>query len=89
MASEHLGTGVKINWPLMVAGPGFGLGFAVRSERHGAIRGSRGEFFWSGMAGTFFLIDPVEGPVRGIHDAGPRQREYICNWCATVYAAVE
>jgi len=45
----------------MQAGHGFGLGFAVRTHDGMApFPGSRGNFFWSGMAGTFFWIDPKE-----------------------------
>src|SRR4029078_7471972 len=60
MASDHLGAHVKVDSPLMPAGHGFGLGFAVRTARGMApFPGSVGQFFWSGMAGTFFWIDPV------------------------------
>ena len=45
----------------MPAGHGFGLGFAVRTHQGMApFPGSVGQFFWSGMAGTFFWIDPAK-----------------------------
>jgi CubicO group peptidase (beta-lactamase class C family) len=43
------------------AGNGFGLGFAVGLDTaDGQISGTPGQCFWSGAAGTFFWIDPVE-----------------------------
>ena len=73
MASDHLSAGVKVDSPLMPPGHGFGLGFAVRTHRGVApFPGSLGQFFWSGMAGTFFFIDPAEELFTGVHDAGPR-----------------
>ena len=61
MASDHLGPHVKIQGDLVPAGHSFGLGFAVRTEQGiASFAGSVGQFFWSGMGGTFFWIDPVE-----------------------------
>jgi len=43
------------------AGYGFGLTFAVnRGPEHTASIGSKGEYNWSGAAGTTFWIDPEE-----------------------------
>ena len=71
---------MKINSPLMPPGHGFGLGFAVRTHRGIApFPGSLGQFFWSGMAGTFFLIDPAEDLFAVFMMQGPGQREYIRN----------
>jgi CubicO group peptidase (beta-lactamase class C family) len=43
------------------AGTGFGLGFAVGLDTADAqISGTPGQYYWSGAAGTFFWIDPVE-----------------------------
>jgi CubicO group peptidase (beta-lactamase class C family) len=43
------------------AGNGFGLGFAVRLDTaDGQVSGTPGQYSWSGAAGTFFWIDPVE-----------------------------
>ncbi len=78
MASDHLGPGVKVDSPLMPAGHGFGLGFAVRTDPGMApFPGSVGEFFWSGMAGTFFWIDPSEDMFAVFMMQGPGQRQYI------------
>jgi len=91
MASDHLGPNVKVDSPLMPAGHGFGLGFAVRTHQGMApFPGSLGQFFWSGMAGTFFWIDPVEDMFAVFMMQGPGQREYIRSMVRNlVYAAVE
>ena len=78
MASNHLAPSVKVDSPLMPAGHGFGLGFAVRTHDGLApFPGSAGEFFWSGMAGTFFWIDPKEDLFAVFMMQGPGQRQYI------------
>jgi CubicO group peptidase (beta-lactamase class C family) len=78
MASNHLAPSVKVDSPLMPAGHGFGLGFAVRTHDGLApFPGSPGEFFWSGMAGTFFWIDPKEDLFAVFMMQGPGQRQYI------------
>ena len=90
MASDHLGPKVKVESPLMPAGHGFGLGFAVRTDQGMApFPGSLGQFFWSGMAGTFFWIDPAEDMFAVFMMQGPGQREYIRSMLRNlVYAAV-
>jgi CubicO group peptidase (beta-lactamase class C family) len=91
MASNHLASSVKVDSPLMPAGHGFGLGFAVRTGAGLApFTGSAGQYFWSGMAGTFFWIDPVEDLFAVFMMQGPGQREYIRSMLRNaVYAAVE
>jgi len=91
MASDHLGAHIKVDSPLMPAGHGFGLGFSVRTDAGLApFPGSPGQFFWSGVAGTFFFIDPVEEMFVVFMMQGPGQREYIRNLLRDmVYAAVE
>ena len=91
MASDHLGPKVKVDSPLMPAGHGFGLGFAVRTQPGMApFAGSVGQFFWSGMAGTFFWIDPAEDMFAVFMMQGPGQREYIRSLLRNlVYATVE
>jgi CubicO group peptidase (beta-lactamase class C family) len=43
------------------AGYGFGLGLSVQLDTaDGQVSGTPGQYFWSGAAGTFFWIDPVE-----------------------------
>ncbi|WJR81085.1 serine hydrolase domain-containing protein [Bradyrhizobium sp. NP1] len=91
MASDHLGPRVKINGTLLSAGHGFGLGFAVRTQ--GGIApfpGSVGQYFWSGIGGTFFWIDPAEELFAVFMSQGPGQREYTRTLVRNlVYAAVE
>jgi CubicO group peptidase (beta-lactamase class C family) len=91
MASDHLGPEVRVDSPLMPPGHGFGLGFAVRT--HAGIApfpGSLGQFFWSGMAGTFFWIDPKEDLFAVFMMQGPGQRQYTRSLLRDlVYAAVE
>jgi CubicO group peptidase (beta-lactamase class C family) len=42
-------------------GYGFGLGFAVRRQDGiAALAGSAGDYYWSGVYGTYFWIDPRE-----------------------------
>jgi CubicO group peptidase (beta-lactamase class C family) len=91
MASDHLGPDVKVDSPLMPPGHGFGLGFAVRTQGGIApFAGSVGQFFWSGMAGTFFWIDPVEDLFAVFMSQGPGQRQYTRTLVRNlVYAAIE
>jgi CubicO group peptidase (beta-lactamase class C family) len=52
--------------------------------------GSLGEFFWSGMAGTYFWIDPKEDLFAVFMMQGPGQRQYTRVLVRNlVYAAVE
>jgi CubicO group peptidase (beta-lactamase class C family) len=91
MASDHLGPDVKVDSPLMPPGHGFGLGFAVRTQGGIApFMGSVGQFFWSGMGGTFFWIDPVEDLFAVFMSQGPGQRMYTRTLARNlVYAALE
>jgi CubicO group peptidase (beta-lactamase class C family) len=92
MTSDHLGSGVKIQaGALMQPGIGFGLGFAVRTHDGLApFPGSVGQYFWSGMGGTFFWIDPKEELFAVFMSQGPGQREYTRTLVRNlVYAAVD
>jgi CubicO group peptidase (beta-lactamase class C family) len=91
MASNHLAPGVKAESYLLPPGHGFGLGFAVRTDEGLApYAGSVGQFFWSGVAGTFFWIDPKEDLFAIFLSQGPGQREYFRTLVRSlVYAAVE
>ena len=91
MASDHLGPAVRLQSHLVPAGHSFGLGFAVRTHQGMApFAGTLGQFFWSGMAGTFFWIDPKEELFAVFMSQGPGQREYFRNLVRSlVYAAVE
>ena len=80
MTADHLGdTPVfsKASRDLLPAGHGFGLGFAVRKTLGMApVPGSVGSYFWGGMAGTTFFIDPAEGLLACLMLQAPNQREY-------------
>jgi CubicO group peptidase (beta-lactamase class C family) len=91
MASNHLAPNVRVQGTLVPPGHGFGLGFAVRThEGIAPFAGSVGQFFWSGMAGTFFWIDPKEELFVVFMSQGPGQREYFRTLLRSlVYAAVE
>jgi CubicO group peptidase (beta-lactamase class C family) len=92
MTSDHLGPGVKIQaGKLMQPGIGFGLGFAVRTQEGMApFPGPVGHYFWSGMGGTFFWVDPKEELFAVFMSQGPGQREYTRTLVRSlVYAAVE
>ncbi len=91
MASDHLGPYVKIQGTLVPPGHGFGLGFAVRTHQGIApFPGSVGQFFWSGVAGTFFWIDPVEELFAVFMSQGPGQRDYTRTLVRNgVYAALD
>ncbi len=91
MASDHLGPHVVTNGTLLSPGHGFGLGFAVRREAGIApFPGSVGQFFWSGIAGTFFWIDPKEDLFVVFMTQGPGQRDFTRTLVRDlVYAAVD
>ncbi len=65
MTSDHLGDKVVNRLAQTMdpafAGYGFGLGFAVRKEQGlSAANGTAGDYYWSGVYGTYFWNDPVE-----------------------------
>jgi CubicO group peptidase (beta-lactamase class C family) len=76
MTADHLGpiTGAP---DLLVPGYGFGLGFAVRLHAGIAtMPGSVGQYFWGGLAGTTFWVDPAENLFAILLIQAPGQREY-------------
>jgi CubicO group peptidase (beta-lactamase class C family) len=91
MASDHLDPTVKIQGTLTQAGHSFGLGFGVRTQAGIApFSGSVGQFFWSGMGGTFFWIDPKEDLFALFMSQAPGQRVYTRTLVRNlVYAAIE
>ncbi len=85
MASDHLPPGVGYGdtarprfgalAPVPEMGYGFGLGFAVRTAPgRSPVPGSVGEFFWGGVTGTYFWIDPQEQLIAVLMAAAPDQR---------------
>ena len=76
MTSDHLG---PIPGLADFTGPGlgFGLGYAVRLQPGiAAYQGSKGNFFWGGMAGTRFFVDPSEQLFAVLMLQAPGQREH-------------
>jgi CubicO group peptidase (beta-lactamase class C family) len=76
MTADHLGpiTGAP---DLLVPGYGFGLGFAVRLHAGiASMPGSIGQYFWGGLAGTTFWVDPAENLFALMLIQAPGQREY-------------
>ncbi len=80
MTSDHLGS-IPVNSgasrELLPLGYGFGLGFAVRKETGLATEpGSVGAYYWGGMAGTTFFVDPAEDLFACLMLQAPNQREH-------------
>jgi CubicO group peptidase (beta-lactamase class C family) len=76
MTADHLGsiTGAP---DLLLPGYGFGLGFAVRLHAGIAhVPGSVGQYFWGGLAGTTFWVDPAEELFAIMLIQAPGQRDY-------------
>jgi CubicO group peptidase (beta-lactamase class C family) len=76
MTADHLGsmTGAP---DLLVPGYGFGLGFAVRLHTGiSQVPGSIGQYYWGGLAGTTFWVDPAEQLFAILLIQAPGQREY-------------
>jgi CubicO group peptidase (beta-lactamase class C family) len=76
MTADHLGpiTGAP---DLLLPGHGFGLGFAVRlSAGIAPVPGSIGQYFWGGLAGTTFWVDPSEELFALLLIQAPGQRDY-------------
>jgi CubicO group peptidase (beta-lactamase class C family) len=77
MTADHLGpiTGAP---DLLLPGYGFGLGFAVRLQPGIAhVPGSVGQYFWGGLAGTTFWVDPAEELFAIMMIQAPGQRDYF------------
>src|SRR5579883_3064369 len=100
MTSDHLPPDVRYGAttrerfgalaPVPEMGYGFGLGFAVRKETgRSPVPGSVGEYFWGGVTGTYFWIDPAERLITVLMMQAPDQRlhyRYLIR--ALVYAAI-
>lgn len=91
MTTDHL-AGVVAPGPYYLPGPGygFGLGFAVRREAGGSpFQGSPGEYYWGGVAGTAFWVDPSEKMFVVFMMQSPPQRvHYRSMLREMIYAAI-
>lgn len=91
MTANHLSSDVVIGSDLLPPGYGFGLGFAVRTAQGlSAGPGSIGQYFWGGIAGTTFFVDPREELFALSLIQAPAQREYYrALFRNLVYAALD
>lgn len=89
MTSDHLGSIPSVT-PLLPPGYGFGLGVAVRREAGLApFAGTQGMYYWGGMGGTSFFIDPKEEMCAVLMTQAPGQSDEIrSKFRNLVYAAV-
>jgi CubicO group peptidase (beta-lactamase class C family) len=63
--------------PVLEMGYGFGLGFAVRMQAGmSPVPGTVGEYFWGGVTGTYFWIDPAEDLIAIFLSQAPDRRLY-------------
>ncbi len=76
MTADHLG-GIPADGTLLPPGHGFGLGFAVRTHLGlSPVPGSVGLYYWGGIAGTTFFVDPALDMVAMLMVQAPNQRDY-------------
>ena len=95
MTADHLGD-IPVNragasGDLLPPGHGFGLGFAVRTATGiSAVPGSAGVYYWGGIAGTTFFVDPKLDMFAILMIQAPNQRDYYRPlFRSLVYAALE
>ena len=101
MTSDHLPPGVRFSAstrsqfeessPTPEFGQGFGLGFCVRKEPgRNPVPGSVGDFYWSGVHGTCFWVDPQEQLVAVLMLCAPElRRHYRALMRQLVYQALD
>jgi CubicO group peptidase (beta-lactamase class C family) len=94
MTADHLGHSIrKGSYYPPGPGYGFGLGFAVRLvEGEAPFPGSRGDYFWSGVGGTYFWVDPARDlfVLLMLQSSSPEQRRhYRALLRNMVYAAID
>jgi CubicO group peptidase (beta-lactamase class C family) len=76
MTADHLG-GIPADGTLLPPGHGFGLGFAVRTHLSlSPVPGSVGLYYWGGIAGTTFFVDPALDMYAMLMIQAPNQRDY-------------
>lgn len=90
MTADHLG-GRPVLGDVLPVGHGFGLGFAVRRAQGIApLPGSEGLYYWGGIAGTAFFVDPREQLFAVLMIQAPMQRHrYRALFRHLVYAAID
>jgi CubicO group peptidase (beta-lactamase class C family) len=76
MTADHLGD-IPADGTLLPPGHGFGLGFAVRTHPGvSPVPGSVGLYYWGGIAGTTFFVDPTLDMYAMLMIQAPNQRDY-------------
>jgi len=76
MTADHLGN-MPADGTLLPPGHGFGLGFAVRTQLGlSPVPGSVGLYYWGGIAGTTFFVDPALDMYAMLMIQAPNQRDY-------------
>jgi CubicO group peptidase (beta-lactamase class C family) len=76
MTADHLGS-IPVDGTLLPPGHGFGLGFAVRTHLGlSPVPGSVGLYYWGGIAGTTFFVDPALDMFAMLMIQAPNQRDY-------------
>ena len=94
MTADHLGKlpiyPIGSATTVLPPGHGFGLGFAVRLEAGlASAPGSKGLYYWGGIAGTTFFVDPAQDLFALMMIQAPNQREYYRPlFRSLVYAAL-
>ncbi|BCP98028.1 serine hydrolase [Thermus thermophilus] len=95
MTADHLGPlylpSLQRGAPYLPGpGYGFGLGFAVRLEDGGnPLPGSKGDYFWAGLFGTYFFVDPKERLIGVFMTQSPGGRTYYAQlFRNAVYASL-
>ncbi len=90
MTADHLGA-MPVLGDVLPPGHGFGLGFAVRREAGLApLPGSPGLYYWGGIAGTTFFVDPAQELFAVLMIQAPVQRHrYRALFRHLVYAALD
>jgi len=91
MTRNHIAEGVDRRFFYPGQAYGFGLGFAVRITDEGArYPGTLGDFWWRGLAGTYFWVDPrkdlfaifmIQDPANRVHYTGTTR-----NWVYSTLA---
>lgn len=89
MTTDHLGA-IPVTGDVLLPGYGFGLGFAVRMAAGiSSVPGSAGLYYWGGIAGTTFFVDPAEDLYALLMIQAPNQRDYYRPlFRSLVYAAL-
>ncbi len=89
MTADHLGP-IPVMGEVLPPGYGFGLGFAVRRAAGvSSMPGSAGLYYWGGIAGTTFFVDPAQDLYALLMIQAPNQRDvYRPLFRSLVYAAL-